>query len=234
MRRCKYVAKCEHNEHAIYNNTSRLIHVHFKVTSSRHVIENVNARVKEVFPFFKHTVEGSYVPKIMGFLKICCALINKFYPPLKVNEDYHERVIEKMPDVPKENALKKEIELKNLDKRINANWERADASTVDDFPRISWNQLREVTCGRYQLKIAKRYNDQHLKSDPNYGIFLHKESDGLLRAKIASRFRRSASHHLWIKYTPNQAGIEGLQYYCQCQVGARTFGTCAHITSVIF
>lgn len=41
------------------------------------VIEAVNGRVKNMFPFFKHTIEGTYVPKIMRFNRVACAIIPK-------------------------------------------------------------------------------------------------------------------------------------------------------------
>jgi hypothetical protein len=55
-------------------NTSR------KVTMSCWVIESVNGRIKNVFPWFKHTIEANYIPKIMRFNRIACSIMNAFFP----------------------------------------------------------------------------------------------------------------------------------------------------------
>ncbi|KAJ8684876.1 hypothetical protein QAD02_020669 [Eretmocerus hayati] len=66
---------------------------------------------------------------------------------------------------------------------------------------------------------------------------------GLLRARVYSRFRNAAKHQMWITYQPvgvdhdenineNADPITG--YYCICRSGARTLGTCAHVTSVLW
>lgn len=59
---------------------------------------------------------------------------------------------------------------------------------------------------------------------------------GFLRVRVYSRFRNRTKYQLWITYLPNghvqNHPIRG--YYCTCRTGARTLGTCVHITSVLW
>lgn len=200
----------------------------------RWVVEAVNGRVKNVFPFFKHTIEGTYVPKIMRFNRIACAIINKYFPPLFNNKEFHDVISEVCTsEISQSNGLKEEIEELGL-KRMTTRWERATASSVLDFPKLSMEDLKRITLGTYQIKIAERYIASHLKEDSEFGIFVHREKEGIIRAKIQSRFSKSKTHDLWIKFEENESGYEAIKgLYCTCKVGERTLGCCSHLTSVL-
>lgn len=92
---------------------------------SRWVIEAVNARIKNVFPFFRHTIEGRYIPKIMRFNRIACAIINRYFPPLFTDQDFHYIILEESAKiVNKTNSLKGEIERLGI-QRMTIRWEKA-------------------------------------------------------------------------------------------------------------
>lgn len=77
----------------------------------RWVIEAVNGRMKDVFPFFKHTIEGTYLPKIMRFNRIACAISNKYFPPFVYNKPFHDIISEVCESgIPEKKELKDEIE----------------------------------------------------------------------------------------------------------------------------
>ena len=85
----------------------------------------------------------------------------------------------------------------------------------------------------YQLKQARSYTQEHLSADGSFDISVHRHDDSLLRAKIQSRHVSSKQYCLWISYDINaQPAITG--WYCQCKVGARTIGCCAHIAAVLW
>lgn len=201
---------------------------------NRWVVEAVNARIKNVFPFFKHTIEGSYVPKIMRFNRIACAIINKYFPPLFGDKEFHDVILEETTNLSENtNQLKEEIERLGI-QRMTARWEKATEDCVPDFPKLSMEDLKRLTLGTYQIKIAERYIDHHMKGDHQFGIFIHREHDGLIRAKIQSRFSKSKVHNVWVKYSGNEVGygaVKGL--YCTCKVGERSLGCCSHLTSVV-
>ncbi|XP_037050737.1 uncharacterized protein LOC119084780 [Bradysia coprophila] len=209
-------------------NSSRM------VTMFRWVVEAVNARIKNVFPFFKHTIEGTYVPKIMRFNRIACAIINAYFEPLTKNKEFHDVIAEVCAnDIPQSNQLKDEIEKLGL-KRMTTRWEKASATSAVGFPVLSMDDLKRITLGSYQIKIAERYVDSHLREDSQFGIFVHREMDGIIRVRIQSRFSRSKTHDAWVKFRENESGYEAIEgLYCTCKVGERTLGCCSHLTTVL-
>lgn len=68
----------------------------------------------------------------------------------------------------------------------------------------------------------------------------HFQEDNFIRIRVYSRFRNRTKHQVFISYVPaveNQNEednnlING--YYCTCQSGARTLGTCANIASILW
>lgn len=199
----------------------------------RWVIEAVNGRVKNVFPFFKHTIEGTYVPKIMRFNRIACAIINKYFPLLYNNNEFHDVIAEVAEEIPQVNEFKNEVDELGL-RRMTTKWEKASASLIPEFPILSMDDLKKITLGTYQIKIAQRYIDAHLKSDTEFGIFIHREREDIIRARIQSRFSKSKTHDAWIKFDKNVSGYDAIKgLYCSCKVGERTLGCCSHLTSIL-
>lgn len=200
----------------------------------RWVVEAVNARVKNVFPFFKHTIEGTYVPKIMRFNRIACAIINKYFPPLYKNIEFHDVITEATAKGTSNiNTLKEEIERLGI-LRMSARWEKASENTIRDFPILSMEDLKRMTLGTYQIKIAKKYIEHHMRGDSHFGIFVHRENNGILRAKIQSRFSRAKTHNTFVKFDGTESGFEAIKgLYCTCKVGERSLGCCSHLTSVV-
>lgn len=201
---------------------------------NRWVIEAVNARIKNVFPFFKHTIEGSYVPKLMRFNRIACAIMNCYFPPLFTDKDFHDVILEEVENVARNtNHLKEEIEQLGIH-RMTVRWEKATPDSVPDFPVLTMDDLKRLTLGSYQITISEKYIDHHMKADNQFGIFVHREVEGLVRAKIQSRFSRSKTHNTWVKYNNQDVGYKAITgVYCSCKVGERSLGCCSHITSVV-
>lgn len=201
---------------------------------NRWVVEAVNGRIKNVFPFFKHTIEGTYVPKIMRFNRIACAISNKFFPPLTRNKEFHDIV----SDVVKGhnvnvNELKCEIEKLGI-QRMSARWEKASSTTIVDFPRLTMDDLKLITLGSYQLKMAEKYISQHMRNESEFVIYVHRENEEIIRSQIQSRFSNSKIHNAWIKYDKNHNGRESIKgLYCTCKVGERTLGCCSHLATVL-
>lgn len=94
--------------------------------------------------------------------------------------------------------------------------------------------LKRITLGSYQIKIAERYIENHLKSNSDFGIFIHREMDGIIRSRIQSRFSRSKTHDAWVKFKENGSGYEDIDgLYYVCKVGERTLGCCSHLTAIV-
>jgi len=68
-----------------------------------------------------------------------------------------------------------------------------------------------------------------------YKFFHHPNDRTLIRTKVKSKMVASSSHHVFLKFDPAQTGANGIvQRYCNCKPGARTFGVCSHIASVVW
>ena len=121
--------------------------------------------------------------------------------------------------------MKEEVESKKLDSR-KVLWKRPEE--LLDFPRLDEEELRNITCGTYQLKLSPSYAEEHFNDGAD--IMVHRDDPYLLRVKIQSRHVSSKSYLLWIRY--NETSVTG--WYCKCRAGSRVVGVCGHIASVIW
>ena len=79
------------------------------------------------------------------------------------------------------NTLKQRVEEENLERRKTI-WKEPDNHTLDDFPLLDEEDLRNITCGVYQLKLSTSYIQEHLEG--NCQILIHKEDEHLIRVKL--------------------------------------------------
>ena len=173
---------------------------------------------------------NSQIPYIGDFVRIVCALTNKYMPPLSspASVEQDQAVAAKMlTQCGKVNALKEMIEEKKLPKRGKC-WKSAEDMPLEDFPKMTEEQLRELTLGVYQLRLSPSYIQEHL--DGNCDINFFAEDPYLLCVKMQSRHVSSRAYMLWIKYTDDS--IES--WYCLCRAGSRVVGMCSHISAIIW
>ncbi|XP_069109258.1 uncharacterized protein [Argopecten irradians] len=100
-----------------------------------------------------------------------------------------------------------------------------------DFPRLTLDNLRDITLGVYQVKQAPSYTKEHLDSE-GYEMMLCQDLPDLLKVKIQSRHSKKAVRSLWVQYSSEREEIRG--WYCTCKVGARVVGCCAHVANVLW
>jgi hypothetical protein len=103
-------------------------------------------------------------------------------------------------------------------------------NSVDNFPKMSFDELQELTLGTYQLKQARSYTTEHLSEDGAYLVKITNQKQDLLRAQIQSRHKNAVKYDLYIQY--NTQNITG--WYCKCQNESRVVGCCTHIASVMY
>ena len=163
-------------------------------------------------------------------MKIVCAIANKYCPDLSVTDNREEdiRLECKMLHMSKQmNSLKAYVEQNDLDKR-SAKWIPANKAALQGFPKLDDEQLRNITCGTYQLKLSSSYIQEHI--DGESLIHVHQEESNIVRVRIQSRHVSSKTYMLWIKY--NSSEIEST--YCKCRAGAKVVGVCSHIASMLW
>lgn len=160
--------------------------------------------------------------------------MNKYFPPLFNNKDFH-KVISEVTERHSSHTNELKIEVESLGlKRMSSRWEKASDCSVTDFPTLSMDDLKRITLGTYQIKIAEKYIYSHMKENNTFGIFIHRQNECIIRAKIQSRFSKSKTHDSWVKFEKNGSGYEAvIGMYCTCKVGERTLGCCSHLTSII-
>ena len=125
-------------------NLSRL------VTKVRWVVESVNGRAKQ-WKMLDKVVPNILVPNIGDFVRIVCALINTFRPPIVSSSESASLVAQKMLEKSKfPNQLMLYVEQKSL---FNKRSVLSNLSQLEltDFPMLDLTELREITLDVYQL-----------------------------------------------------------------------------------
>ena len=195
----------------------------------RWVVESANARIKR-WKYLDQVLPTNQVPFIGEFVKIVCAISNRFFRDLSVTTDSEEDTLlaAKMLHLSKQvNSLKEYVEENGLDKQ-SAKWKHVSEVELTDFPELDEEQLRSLTCGTYQLKLSSSYMQEHVDGDCYFHI--HEEEENLIRVRIQSRHVSAKTYLLWIRY--NATEIES--WYCRCRAGARVVGVCSHVASMLW
>ena len=85
------------------------------------------------------------------------------------------------------------MEENHLDKRFAIyKWKSANEAELQNFPEMDEEQLRNLTCETYQLKLSSSYVQEHVDGD--ILIHVHNGKDGLLRTRIQSRHGLGITH----------------------------------------
>ncbi|CAC5410204.1 unnamed protein product [Mytilus coruscus] len=123
---------------------------------------------------------------------------------------------------------RKKIESENLHRIRSSSWCKIDAASVD-FPSIT-EDLRNLTLGVYQIKLAKSYVAEHVTENNDFEVLVHKQENNLICAQMQSRHVSARAYLLWIQYDE----VTVLGWFCKCRAGARIVGMCAHVSAVIW
>lgn len=192
-------------------------------------MESVNSRVK-TWKYLGQVLPNSQIPVIGDVVKIVCAICNKYRAPLSYGEVESDDILGcKMMYLAKQiNQLQEHIENSNIAAR-RSKWQKVDESDLM-FPMMTEEELRNITLGVYQLKLARSYSQEHMIEEGGYEVYVCKVEENIISAKIQSRHTSSKSHQLWIRF--DECSVQG--WYCKCKAGARVVGTCAHVASVIW
>ena len=157
------------------------------------VVESANARIKR-YKYLDRVMPNSQIPYIGDFVRIVCALTNKYMPPLSspASVEQDQTVAARMlTQCGKVNALKEIIEEKKLPKRGKC-WKSAEDMPLEDFSKMTEEHLREYTLGVYQLRFSPSYIQEHL--DGNCDIHFFAEDPYLLCVKMQSRHVSSRAY----------------------------------------
>lgn len=221
------------------------------VTKTRWIVEARNGHIKSIFKFLDQTIQIIHLPNLGDFYRIAGAIINKYHPMIHM-EGATVDLARNMLDRAKNdvNGLKNRVEREQLATRNAQRWVRLNAARIPDFPVLTLHFLRSLTIGVFQVNLAPSYIQDKMRQEEGdyFDLEMLRDVDqipqpGLLRMRIRSRYRNQKTHQLWISYRPINGEGDGADpeedqpidgYYCTCYSGARTVGTCAHVTSVLW
>lgn len=126
------------------------------------------------------------------------------------------------------NNLQQYVLENGLDRR-SVIWKPIDqVDSLENFPKLDEEDLSNITCGSYQLRLSSSYIQEHIEGEAD--MFVHREDPGLIQVKLQSRHVSSRKHSLWIQFNETQI----IATYCKCRAGARVVGVCSHVAAVLW
>ncbi|CAF1551517.1 unnamed protein product, partial [Rotaria magnacalcarata] len=201
------------------------------VTKIRWVIESANGRIKQ-WRVFDKVLPNSLLKTVGDLIAIVCALQNSYGAPFIKSTSKDKELAQQMLKLldQTDELGNYVIKLKNKTEKLLQWKELNSADTVPDFPRLTFEELNDLTLGTYQPKQAKSYAVEHLPVDGKYVVKVAKDRTDLIKAKIQSTHKISDAYFVWIRYSSRTI----LGWYCTCRAGARIVGCCAHCASIIW
>lgn len=230
------------------------------VTKIRWVNEQVFGRLKKKFKLFAIPAHNSTLLHDYETLQIAFAFLNLFHKPILSDKEHEDVAILMKSRLNVPNLLKDVVDHYNLSKvkvpYIDINYTSLDNdenNSILEFPKLSQNDLYNISLGPYQIKNALSYYAQHQKENiflvqkfqPNprhrlssldYGNFGITITDPLLvKAYMKSRFRSTKNHHIFILVDKSKTERDSIvEYFCTCETGSRTVGCCSHVMTIIW
>ncbi|CAG4980978.1 unnamed protein product [Colias eurytheme] len=233
----------EHQLTTLQANKSRC------VTICRWVVEVVNGYFKRDFKLLRHEYFNKNVPHMMQDFSIAASLLNRFGVRLRNRDDAEEMLTILRERMLLQNNLALMVENTNMNRRYsNFDSITADRDNLITFPRMEMNELILFALGTYQIKQARSYYGEHIRFHGDYRIEVASESINatehnlrgsdnniLIRGKIKSRHISSKRYYVYILIENGISGREGIiEYCCNCLVGRRTVGCCAHTMTLVW
>lgn len=150
----------------------------------RWVVEACNGRLKQ-WQYLSKTLPNSQIPFIGDYVIIVAALCNKYRPPISRSSEEDEQAAAKMLHLSQRaNTLQERVEGEGLDRR-GMRWSKVDVENVaPDFPCYDESELRQLTLGVYQLRMALSYAQEHTDAEGGFEILINDKIPGLLCAKF--------------------------------------------------
>jgi hypothetical protein len=166
-------------------------------------------------------------------------MVNRYHPPIQMQGATVEVAREMLRRSRTTNVVQGKVEIDNLRLR-NGQWQRL-GNQVPNFPRLDLDYLRDLTIGIYQINLSPSYIQDKLicDRDDELQIDMSVNEDNFIRVRVYSRFRNAIKHQIFIAYV-NEEEVRNEKdnfitgYYCTCQSGPRTLGTCAHVASILW
>lgn len=220
-------------------NESRL------TTKTRFVVEVRNSHVKNKWKSLNGTRCYQSIPKIKMDFQVGAALVNAFCRKIKCDKNDWRKI----GDLMLSQKDKRNI-LTNIVHHIPISSFRL-VNNLTLFPKLTYDKLKEISQGSYQIRLAKSYCHSHVKANENRfpinvcddakvwkKYFEKKITLGpdalLLRLNLRSRFQSNKKHLTYVLLDFCNGGYIVKAYCCSCRHGLRTVGCCGHVMTLIW
>ncbi|XP_047024539.1 uncharacterized protein LOC124633388 [Helicoverpa zea] len=219
------------------------------VTICRWVVEAVNGHFKRDFKLLRQDYFNKSVPNMMQNFQIAASFLNRFGVRFQDRNEANEIVTIIRQRINFENNLALLVEQLNMNRRSTAFQSiTADRDNLFLFPRLSYSELILFALGTYQIRQARSYYGEHIRFHGSYRIEVCRDTQDfsqynlrgsgdktLIRGKIKSRHISRKQYYVYILVENNVPGRAGIvEYCCNCLVGRRTIGCCAHVMTVVW
>ena len=208
-------------------NSSRL------VTKIRWVVESVHGVLKQKWRFLREEISNQSLVKVKPYFEIASALHNLYGKKILCDVGNEEVVAQKiLSGLKKNNEFNTYIQENSLVKK-RRNFEKLNEAALEDFPKLTENDLEILTLGKYQIAQSLAYISEHY--DNHFPLSVSKIESDIILVKIQSRHISSKKYNVFIRYIPNSNSIDGIKgWTSNCQNGLRTVGCCVHVCSVVY
>ena len=85
------------------------------------------------------------------------------------------------------------------------------------------------------MKISESYAKAHLYENENeFEIQVSPDQDQVVRCRLHSRYSATTRYYICIEYDNNDENEPIKDHFCQCKVGKRKIGCCAHVATILW
>lgn len=223
------------------------------VTKIRWVVETRNAHLKKIWSLFSARWTCRGLLTLQADIRIAAALINTFFGKLVADKYNSGEVSAKML----EKSNEKKTNFHSIIQLDTFQRKKKSFVTIKSdfrFPILSKDDMNCISLGTYQIREARRYIVEHMKTSRNHTyicfvcpsniletffakIIAQKNiiEPALVLTQLSSRFRSKKAYDSFILADASKNGPDSIiAYYCECKHGLRTIGCCSHIMSTIF
>ena len=206
-----------------------------RVTKLRWVVEAVHGVVKQKFRLLHNTLDNKLLPKVKLLWDVAGYLHNRYGRRVWASDTMTAEQIRNINlHMETVNELGEQVEKERWGKRPTT-CQKISSADLNDFPKLTEQQLLILITGPYQLKLARSYLAELMDEHNNVAMMYVKEAPNIVRLDIRSRHVKRQVYRVYIDYEARRNDIGGIRrYWCECPNGKRTAGCCAHVATAIY
>lgn len=214
-------------------------------TKIRYVVEARNSHIKNKWKALNGAQIYQSIPNLKIDFRVCSALVNAFCREIESDRNDWNKIGDLMLSNMNESNILGQIAHRIPTESIQL------TQNLTLYPKLTYHDLKEISQGSYQIKLAKSYCQLHIKANQNsFPIYVCSDVDIcdkyfankivlgpnpiLLWINLRSRFESQKSHKTYVLLDFCAGKYVVKAYCCSCRHGCRTVGCCGHVMLVIW